>query len=123
LIEAVGNKQPTRYLREMWGIKNARLSPTMQVCRFVGSFTLKWKATKNLLGREVPDDLIIGKLGVSPWYYQNKLRKIAAIWSQEELAELASICSDTEQAVFSGQIDPWIFFCSRTYNLLSSSRG
>jgi DNA polymerase III delta subunit len=123
LVDSIGNKQPTRCLREMWRIKKTLVSPTMKVCRFVGSFVVKWKATQNLVSREVEEKEIVKMLNVSPWYYQNKLSKISARWSPDELGEMVLICSDTEQAVFAGKTDPWTFFCSRTYNLISSSRG
>jgi len=123
MIEAIGFKQPVRCLKEMWKIQKTHLSPAIKICRFVGSFLVKWGATKNLVEREVPEKDAVKLLAVSNWYYQNKLCRISANWTHEELAKLASICSETEEAVFSGQIDPWTFFCSKTYNLLASSRS
>lgn len=120
-VESVGNKQPFRFLKEVWEIERSHISPVMMTCRFLGSFVLKWKAAQNLIERQIEEEEILEILKVTSWYYQNRLQRFCSNWSPEELSQLISVCSDTEQAVFSGKVDPWIWFCSKTYQLLNPS--
>jgi len=122
LIEAIGMQKPITATKQLLVIEKTHTTPTMKVCRFVGTFAVKWASTRNLLDREVPEKEALEILSASPWYYRNKLVNIVSRWTVKDLARLLLVCSKTEQAVFEGAINPWIYFCSKTYNLLSSLR-
>lgn len=121
LVEAIGMKQPSLVVKQLKAIEDTHSDPTMPVCRLVASSALKWLATRDLMERESLERSGSEILSVSPGHYQ-QLVKISSRWRVEDLFKLIDLCSKTENAVFGGAPNPWVYFCSRTYNLLSSLR-
>jgi DNA polymerase III delta subunit len=114
VVDAIATKDRKKVSTALNRVKTAsKDDPTMMLCRVVGSSAFKWLAVLDMKQKGVRLDEGAGLIGVNSWYLQNKIAPQVANWSWEDAKKLIKILSDTERSVLNGQLEPWVYFCSR----------
>lgn len=117
LLEGLEQKNIKRVCSALDRIKKTHSGdPTMKLCGFLWKFTTQWLAAADLIRQGVSDQESADLMGVSIWYYRNKIFPAAKTWGLGNLKKLVRGLAGAERSVKSGAVNPWNLFSS---NLLS----
>lgn len=113
LLEALEQKNIKKVCATLERIKNTYSGdPTIRLCGFLWKFVLQWLVVADLRQRGVSDKDTSDQMGVTLWFYRNRLFPPAKVWGSGSLKKMAIGLAGTERAVKSGVISPWnVFVC------------
>lgn len=113
LVDAVAAKDINKLNRALVLMEKYSSSPTMPVCRILGNNILQWMSVKTLMEKNLSVQEISQELGSkSKWVLENKVIPVARAWEFEDLDKILGFISETENLVFSGAADAWLYFVS-----------
>jgi len=118
VVQALSLKNKKSLSRVLRRIRiTSRADPTIGICRFIGVAALKWLAVRDLVDKGLSAQEAASTLNAHPWYYKKKLAPQVRHWSREDLVRLVHILAESERAVLSGKIDPWLILTNRLLRL------
>ena len=82
--------------------------PTVELCgRVLTPTVFRWMQAAYLHGKGVSPAGAAGRVGSSPWYWENKVLPCAKVWGLQGCRHLLSAIATAQSAVFSGAVSPW----------------
>ena len=122
VVDAIVTKNKKKVSGALGKVKAAsKDDPTMMLCRIIEASAFKWLSVLDLRRKGIALDEGAAILGVNAWYLQNKTAPQVSNWTWDDVQKLIKILADAERSVLSGQLDSWIFFCSRILGFCDTS--
>jgi DNA polymerase III delta subunit len=114
LFNALEVKDPKQVARALLKIQAlSSTDPTMWIIPALGPTVVKWLCAVGLSEKGVPHGEAASRLGMNPWFYQNKFLPAAKLMGTVFLKDLVSALAKSHRSVLSGDLDPWSGLTSR----------
>ena len=109
LVDALGTRNRRAISDELARYKKSKKGdPTIEVCgRSLTPSVLRWLQASYLHGKSVSPASAAGRVGSSPWYWEHRVLPCARNWGVDGCRELLGVIAKSQEAVFSGAINPW----------------
>lgn len=108
-VEALGMKNAKSLSDELSRYKSSKKGdPTIEFCgRSLTPSVFRWLQAATLHSRGWSVPAAAGRVGASPWYWENKILPVARVWGVGGCRDLLSVISRSQIAVFEGSVRPW----------------
>ena len=114
LFDALELKDPAHVARALVKIRAlSSTDPTMWIIPALGPTAVKWLCAVGLSEKGVPHMEAAKRLGMNPWFYQNKFLPIAKMMGTDFLKDLIAALAKSHRSVLSGHLDTWSGLFSR----------
>lgn len=109
IIEALSARSTLRLAREMDTYRRSKgVDPTIEFCgRVLSPTVLRWLQACHLHASGVGPQAASARVGSNPWYWENKILPQARVWGVHGCSKLLSVVAKSQEAVFSGFLNPW----------------
>jgi len=109
LVDALGTRNRRLISDELLRYKKSKKGdPTIEVCgKSLTPAVLRWLQACYLHGKGVSPASAAGRVGSSPWYWEHKVLPSARDWGVDGCRDLLGVISKSQEAVFSGSLNPW----------------
>lgn len=109
ILDALSARSALRLAREMDGYRRVKgTDPTIEFCgRVLSPTLLRWLQACHLHASGVSPQVAAARLGSNPWYWENKILPQARVWGIQGCSKMLSLVARSQEAVFSGFINPW----------------
>lgn len=109
VVEALGVRNGRLLADELSRYKSSKKGdPTIELCgRTLTPTTFRWLQAATLHSRGWSVTAAAGRVGASPWYWENKVLPVARAWGTGGCREILSVIARSQSAVFGGCIRPW----------------
>lgn len=110
VVEALGTRNSKILADELARYKNSKKGdPTIELCgRTLTPAVFRWLQAASLHARGWSITAAAGRVGTSPWYWENKVLPVARTWGVEGCRGILSVIARAQSAVFEGCVRPWV---------------
>lgn len=109
VADALGTRNARLLADELARYKASKKGdPTIELCgRTITPTVFRWLQAATLHARGWSIPAAAGRVGASPWYWENKVLPVARTWGVDGCREIITVVSRAQGAVFDGTISPW----------------
>ncbi len=109
VVDALGTKNARALSDELSRYKASKKGdPTIEFCgRTLTPAVFRWLQASSLHERGWSVTAASGRVGASPWYWENKILPVARLWGVEGCGKILEVISRAQSAVFDGAVRPW----------------
>lgn len=109
VVDALGTRSRRVIADELARYKKSKKGdPTIEVCgRSLTPSVLRWLQAAYLHAKGISPASAAGRVGSSPWFWEHRVLPSARNWGVEGCREILGVCAKSQEAVFSGAINPW----------------
>lgn len=109
VADALGTRNARVISDELLRYKGSKKGdPTIELCgRTLSPTVLRWLQAAYLHGQGVTPAGAAGRVGSSPWFWENKVLPSARMWGVKGCRDLLKVIAQAQVAVFEGAISPW----------------
>lgn len=120
VVEALGTRNARILADDLARYKNSKKGdPTIELCgRTLTPAVFRWLQAATLHARGWSITAAAGRVGASPWYWENKILPAARAWGVEGCRGILSVVARSQSAVFEGYVRPWVILESGLLRLV-----
>lgn len=120
-VRALSERNSKKLVRALQRFqKSMKGDATILVCRTLGKEAQTWLAATSLREKGKSPEEIAGMLGLHPYVVKTKLLPQISLWTRSDLIQVLRALAQSERAVVTGAVSPWIGLVGR---LISACKG